>query len=609
MRVNTASILILGALLLGGCNSSNNNDEEEVILEAPAAVSKVTINLQDLSGAPLSGVSVSIDDNDTDLLAKLVGRSAGIVSRSAAKKFEQRISLVESDSFGDVSFELAEGTTEGDLSITVDEGGYFPVTKIYTIGSESTFDVLVLTPKPAAGSTVAVEAVDDDGEVEEVISLSADQEFVEEVVEVVDDAGAVVNVQGTVSRIETKNTDADTGKKTVVAEVVIPQTVQPKTASGAASVGKLSVTAAIYQNSSDVAIDAFPGGLDIGANLDNADTAPPIPVPDEEDASDTTGFITGGFVTLEVTDEEGNDITQFDGSTGVDIDGDGVEEKGLLVTSLISKKTVNPKTNALVKIGDSIPVWSYDDKTAKWTYDGESKIFEEADAKNFRARFAATHLSTWNLDFNVAFCSGIKLIGFVTPAGEIDRRQLKVVTRLNAGFTRTSYVYGDGFLASWRSPREKLQIAVTDRSTGQPVAIQSINGQPYNASEGYNFCSQVFTVKNVVLEPAPVLVDVNVKVETSCSNATAAAKPVPSATVTLINSLGNRVSNRTTNSAGEVTLSGLDGDSDYYVYVEDRVTYGIPSVVGPFKPDNADDPMLFNFPKTCTVTTGSSGGT
>lgn len=178
MRVNTASILILGALLLGGCNSSNNNDEEEVILEAPAAVSKVTINLQDLSGAPLSGVSVSIDDNDTDLLAKLVGRSAGIVSRSAAKKFEQRISLVESDSFGDVSFELAEGTTEGDLSITVDEGGYFPVTKIYTIGSESTFDVLVLTPKPAAGSTVAVEAVDDDGEVEEVISLSADQEFV-----------------------------------------------------------------------------------------------------------------------------------------------------------------------------------------------------------------------------------------------------------------------------------------------------------------------------------------------------------------------------------------------------------------------------------------------
>lgn len=585
MRINTASVLVIGALLLGGCSSSNNDDggvQQVTLPTTPVAVSKITVQLQDVSGNPLPGVSVTIDDNETGLLAKMVGRSAGIVSRSAAKKFAAKATTVQSDQFGDIFFDLEEGVTEGDLSITIDEAGYFPLTQIYKIESEETVEVLVLTPKPASGETVAIEEVDEEGETKEVVSLAADKTFTEENVSVVNEDGVAVNVQGTVARVETKNVDAETGAKTVVAEVIIPSSVAPKTEEGVEAVGEIKISAAIYQNASDVAVEAFPGGLALGSNLENPLEAPALSESDESDETDTTGFITGGFVSLEVTDEDGNDITQFDGSTGVDIDGDGVEEKGLLVTSLVSKQTINPDTNELVKIGDSIPVWSYDEETGKWEFDGNSVIFEEANADNFRARFAATHLSSWNLDFYVPYCTGLKLVVFRTPSGDVDRRQLRVKTRLNAGYSRTSFVYGDGYLLSWTSPRQNLKMSVFDRGTGESIAIQSINGQAYNASAGYNFCSQGLLVKNVMLEQAPVLVDVNVKVETSCSDESLDSlqppKAIPSATVNLLNALGQRVSTKVADSNGEVTISGLRETSNYNLFVEDRVTFGPPKL-------------------------------
>jgi hypothetical protein len=618
MRTNTVGVLLVGSLLLGGCSSNDNDSDgdviEQVVLrETPVTVSKVVIQLVNTSGEPLPGVAVSVDDNNTGLLGKLVGRSAGIIGRSAAKKFAAKVTTLETDSLGFVTFDLAEGTTSGDLSVTVDESDYFPVTEIYSIGAESTIDTLTLTEKPLSGESVAVEAVNDDGEIEEVISLVADQEFTEEVVEVVDDAGISTAVQGSVSRIETQDADDETGEKTVVAEVLIPSTVEPTTASGDTAVGEITVTAAIYQNSSDVSIEAFPGGLVLGDNLENSEEAPAVSVSESEesDVSDTTGFITGGFVSLEVTDEEGNDITQFDGSTGVDIDGDGVEEQGLLVTSLISRDTVNPETGELVAVGDSIPVWSYDDETAKWTYDGESKVFEEADDKNLRARFAATHLSSWNLDFYVPYCTGLKLVIFRTPSGSVDQRQLRVTTKLDAGFTRTSNVYGDGYLYSWRSPRQNLKMSVIDRVTGESVAIQTINGEAYDLSEGYNFCSQGLVLKSVVLEEAPAVVDVNVAVQTSCSDESLddfqPAQSVPSAVVNVLDETGMLVSTAVADNDGLVTISGLVEDANYNLYVEDRVNFGIPSVV-PFSPETASDPVVVDFEQECVVTTGSAGG-
>ncbi|PWQ98723.1 carboxypeptidase-like regulatory domain-containing protein [Leucothrix arctica] len=597
MKFNKLGFFLAGSILLGGCSSSNDPEEiqQAVLQVTPDEIaSTVSLRLQDETGAGVAGVIVSVDDRDL-----------GLIDDASAE--------LTTNEFGFVSIVLADGVSSGSLLVTVDDPGFVEVAQEVILGEEADVEeLLTLTALPEAGETAAIVEVNDEGETEEVISLATEQPFVEEVVEVVDDEGIAVSVQGSVSRIE--ETTADEGEEsTVVAEILVPELVELKTEDGEPSVGEITVTAAVYQNSSDVALDAFPGGLEAGDSLENESEAPEVIVSDDAQESDTTGFISAGFVSLEVTDSEGKDITQFDGSTGVDIDGDGVEEQGLLLTSLVSKETINPNTNELVAIGDSIPVWSYDEETAKWTYDGEANVFEEADSDNLRARFAVTHLSYWSLAFRVPYCFGINVVVFRTPDGAVDRRQLSVNTRLDAGYSRTTRVNGDGFLLSIRSPRENVKMTVYDRASGEDIDILTVNGNEYSPEVGYNFCPTDFELlKNVVLEAAPVTVDVNVQVETSCRDESLdefqAPQAVANSTVYLLDEAGQSVvSSSQSDTDGLLTFSGLDENTAYNIFASDSVTFG-PPVVIPFTPGTASDPLVVDFEQECVVTTGSVGG-
>lgn len=625
MRINTASVLILGSLLLGGCSSSNNDDSGQVVLPGavPEARSTVSIQLQNLAGEPLVNVPVTVDDNDTDLLAKVVSKPV------AAKGLYAKSAELVSDELGYISFELAAGTKSGDLTITVNDTNYFAVTKIFSLDSEDTLEILKLTPKPPAGETVAVTAVNDEGETVEVVTSVADQAFEEETVEVLDEDGNSVSVFGRVSRVAstTSGRGPDEPELTTAAEVLIPQGVSTTTASGVSAVGEVKVSAAIYQNNTVESIDAFPGGIELRDNLVNPDVAPSVlGVVAGTSAAEKT-FISAGFLSLEVTDEDGNDITQFEGSTGVDIDGDGTLEEGILVTSLVPKTTINPETGELVAIGDIIPVWSYDDQTAKWTYDGKAKIFESANASNWRARFAATHLSYWNLDWMYGMCvdytntdSSAPIEFLTAPFGSRDTRTLTVKTsRVGNGYYKSRTLYGDGFVYG-RLANDNVNISVKD-SYGETVNILSINNEPYDGVSGLNFCELVGSGGNdvVLAQPDYDYTDLTVQVETSCSDSSLddlqPPTPIPSTRVYAFTYQDGRyryISSKVTDSTGTAAFTGVRDDLNYRFITRNRLypSAGTSSYIYSDTLAAADArPYVVDIEQQCTVTTGSAGGT
>ncbi|RVU83423.1 hypothetical protein EOL70_17000 [Leucothrix sargassi] len=621
MKFNKVGWCLVGAILLAGCSSNNDAESEQAVFreEVPEAVSSISIVIQDLDGNPLSGIPVTIDDNDTGLLAKLTNRPV------AAKGLYAKTTDLVSDDLGVIEFELVEGTTTGDLTVTVNDGSYFPVTQIYSLEGESQLDSLTLTARPAAGETESVVAVTETGEEKEVITIVAEQAFEEESVEVVDDEGNAVVVQGQVSRIQSDTEVTEEGEKEVVAEVLVPVAVVPTTSSGVEAVGAITVTAAVYQNDSEESIAAFPGGLGVGDDVDNLDEAPELISDDGTASEDDATFVSAGFISLEVTDADGNDITEFSGSTGVDIDGDGTEEEGLLVTSLIPKTTINPESGELLALGDTVPVWSYDDQTAKWEFDGNAKIFESADDENWRARFAATHLSYWNLDWRATRCAGYTTdatapLEFLSAfTGQRDTRQLKVtMTRAGNGYFNTRYVYGDGFV-SGRLGDDDAYISVIDADTGEPIDILSINGDVYTG-QATNFCDLVGAGGNdIVLDEPPVevtLADMTVIVETSCSDESLddlqPPTPVASSRVYAYNAAtGRLISSGVTDSTGTVSVTGVNADAQYYFYVRNRL---YPSAGDSYYIRTANlpvtdvQPLVVDIEQECVVTTGSTGG-
>lgn len=621
MKFNKLGFLLAGSILLGGC--SNSNDPEEVkqaVLRtsAPEAVSSISILIQDLDGNPLPDIAVTIDDNDTGLLGKLTNRPV------VAKGLYARTEDLTTDELGYVTFELEEGTVEGDLTVTINDGSYFPVTQIYSIDSEVQSDTMTLTAKPEAGETESVVVVTDSGEEEEVITIVAEQAFEEETVEVVDDEGVSVSVQGQVSRIESGTEESDEGEKQVVAEVLIPTGVVPTTVNNVEAQGAITVTAAIYQNDSESSIDAFPGGLEVGDNVVNVGDAPELITDDSSATNDDAAFVSAGFISLEVTDEAGNDITEFSGSTGVDIDGDGVVEDGLLVTSLIPKSTINPATGELLTLGDTVPVWSYNDQTAKWEYDGESKIFESADDDNWRARFAATHLSYWNMDWRYGMCvdyntvdegAAIEFLSALT--GERDERTLRIKTsRVGNGYYKTRTLNGDGYVRG-RLADDNVNITVYDVNSAEFIDVVSINGEPYDGVSGVNFCDLVGSGGNDVVldESTPyVTTDMTIQVQTSCTDsdldAFQAPEPMVSTLVYARNEATRQWTRGYTDSTGTVAFTGVNSQSEYRFWVRNRLYPQVGSRYEQAGPLVATDvqPLLVDIEQECVVTTGSVGG-
>lgn len=213
-----------------------------------------------------------------------------------------------------------------------------------------------------------------------------------------------------------------------------------------AAAGPLAVSATTFSNSNIDSMSAFPGGF--AATVVVPASAPATTL--NGVAPDQGTFVTGGFAQFNVTDSAGNAIKNFDPPIEVGID---------LPKSTLGADGVTPLT-----VGDEYPIWSFDDATGGWKYEKTGIVAEKTpvDPSNYTVKFSTTHLSSWNLDFYVATCTGqINLTGRL--AG--DTRQLLVETTGVTGrrFSSSGYIT-DSQLKLLRAPvGTKVNVKVKDQ--------------------------------------------------------------------------------------------------------------------------------------------------
>ena len=103
----------------------------------------------------------------------------------------------------------------------------------------------------------------------------------------------------------------------------------------------------------------------------------------KDGTTDQASFITAGFVDIEMT-AGGKSVKSF--------------SKPLDMTLSIHPDLINPDTDELVKVGDQIPVFSYNRDKDEWTEEGDATITKDASG-NLIANFKVSHLSSWTISW------------------------------------------------------------------------------------------------------------------------------------------------------------------------------------------------------------------
>ncbi len=178
--------------------------------------------------------------------------------------------------------------------------------------------------------------------------------------------------------------------------------------------GALSITTTYHNSLTDTGLSSFPGGLE--------------PTVTQNGTQSEGYFVSAGFTAIEVSDENGNKARNF--STPFD----------LRVT--IAADTVNPNTGAKVQVGETLPLWSYDEDNAQWTLESNAIVKGPDSNGLLYVEESVNHLSYFNLDYwSTQRCSKatINLNGWTSA---LTNHSVKIViSRPGGGFQR--YKYGN----------------------------------------------------------------------------------------------------------------------------------------------------------------------
>jgi len=179
------------------------------------------------------------------------------------------------------------------------------------------------------------------------------------------ETGVATAIDGRIQDPATVSTP--TGK----AKIEIPADIVMRDAGGNPLSGSINVDIVHFDNTSDEALAAFPGGL--------------MPTVTRSDGSVADGmFYSAGFLAIEITDASGRHAATF-------------EEGTVRMEAVVSPETYNPETNGAVAAGDIVPVWSYNENTGEWKEEGVSTM-QNIDGQLI-ADFELTHLSYYNFDW------------------------------------------------------------------------------------------------------------------------------------------------------------------------------------------------------------------
>lgn len=151
------------------------------------------------------------------------------------------------------------------------------------------------------------------------------------------------------------------------AEITVPSGTTIKDANGNPLAGSLTVNVTYFSNNQS-ANGALPTGL--SAAITN------------QDGSTGSGFLqAAGFASFSIADQNGQSAKSF--STPVTL------------SFSVPGSTINPTTNAALKNGDSVPVYTFDETSQTWTFETNGTAAGPNEKGNFSVTFQASHLSDW----------------------------------------------------------------------------------------------------------------------------------------------------------------------------------------------------------------------
>lgn len=211
--------------------------------------------------------------------------------------------------------------------------------------------------------------------------------------------------------VRTSGTKAVTTTKVTIPTGTVFKDKNGKAISGA----DLKVEVTHFNSEDEASLASFPGGFS------------PIAITDDKgkvvrDAS----FITVGFASIDMKVGD-TEVKQF--------------SKPVTITMEISPDFINPDTNKKVKVGDTVPVWSYSKDDGKWDYHVKGIVSKNADNKLI-VEYTTTHLSWYNLDyFGIGRCPRLD---FNITDGVSEKKAQWLYTELVFADTKQPVSYSAG---------------------------------------------------------------------------------------------------------------------------------------------------------------------
>ena len=281
--------------------------------------------------------------------------------------------------------------------------------------------------------------------------------------------------------------DATTGG---AASVALPAATQLTTASGTPLQGSLQTQVTYFNNQDPSSLTAFPGGL---TNV-SAQT--------QGQGQQTGGFVSGGFVSINITDQNGNQAANLSNSA--------------TVVMPVPANTINPETGNQVQAGDTIPLWSLEPASGEWVQEG-TVTFESSAGKGrtevgteLFVEFETPHFSWFNLDW---FQYGAQNCSYRTPfrielaGNDLQRTLLLRASRRGGGWSQQVYVNGrDTSHQFYNFPQFVSDIDVEVLYDGAVIGTGFASGP---------VCGQVLPIA-LTFPPVADLVDVDLTVAVEC---------------------------------------------------------------------------------------------
>lgn len=287
---------------------------------------------------PVDGLEVRIKNisRNTYLSAKIFDAATGdLVTKNVEVKFsgESKDKIISSTNTpitslnttqGLIAFSLADdlipsASTPVKLNLVCSASGYINTSKPIQIYEEGTSEFRIVmtsvdnTPDGVISNTESTGSSDASGATTEPIAVSSGND-------ISSGASAAISIPaGTVLLDENNN---------------------PLT-------GAISSTVTYFNPLDESSTNSFPGGFNVN-------------VEDENGVESSGGFVTAGFVSIDLT-VGGQSVEGFsNGSLDIDIE--------------VPQETINPTTGETVKVGDIIPLWSYNEDLGKWKFEQEVEV-------------------------------------------------------------------------------------------------------------------------------------------------------------------------------------------------------------------------------------------